>query len=251
MIATRSLQVILFIVLFYTWVSVMEWVAHKYIMHKQIIDNSHVNHHIDVRLDQSIHSSFHPEGLIFKPINQLILFFIGWTSAIMLWKVIGMNTWIPWYFLILFVLLISQLYFWMWNSMHSSYHLRYIEINTPMTNENGETSIIYGILPHFRPNKHNWLYKWMKRYHALHHMNKGESKGNYNIILPLTDHLFGTYTPKVDNRKYFSNPKNVPKTEQERWLAAHPVFDIKIVNDDLVLYREEHQIDWKELPRDL
>ena len=47
------------------------------------------------------------------------------------------------------------------------------------------------------------LYDWMWRNHALHHMQKGNTKGNYNIIVPGFDFLMGTHTDRVyDNAVY-------------------------------------------------
>lgn len=36
----------------------------------------------------------------------------------------------------------------------------------------------------------------------MHHLVKGQNKGNYNIILPGGDYLLGTYNSCVDNRDY-------------------------------------------------
>jgi len=78
-------------------------------------------------------------------------------------------------------------------------------------------------------------------------MNKGKSKGNYNIVVPLADYILGTHTPIIDNRKHFSDPKNIPKTQQEKWLAEHPVFELQIGDNDTVLYRETGK-KWEIMP---
>ena len=43
----------------------------------------------------------------------------------------------------------------------------------------------------------------------MHHLVKGQNKGNYNIILPGGDYLLGTYNSCVDNIDYCKNPNKI------------------------------------------
>ena len=80
----------------------------------------------------------------------------------------------------------------------------------------------------------------------MHHLNKGESKGNYNIICPFFDFVLGTYTSKVDNTLHFS--KNQPKTLQEKWLKEHLVFEIRVLDNNRIEYRDSGRTQWFPIP---
>ncbi len=244
---SKLMHIIIYIILFYIWASLLEWIIHKYIMHGEVITKSHIKHHISVKLNQHLQNTVNPYGLVFRIENQFILFIINCIAALLLWKLIGLDTWVPWYIIIIAMLISTQLYFWAWNSMHTAYHMHDIKINSYITDSKGDNIIIYGLLPHFNPNRNSAIYKFMKKYHAIHHMNKGKSKGNYNIVVPLADYILGTHTPIIDNRKHFSDPKNIPKTQQEKWLAEHPVFELQIGDNDTVLYRETGK-KWEIMP---
>lgn len=44
--------------------------------------------------------------------------------------------------------------------------------------------------------------KWVRRNHALHHLQKGSKKGNNNILIPLADHVLGKYNVCVDHEHF-------------------------------------------------
>ena len=48
----------------------------------------------------------------------------------------------------------------------------------------------------------NVYFNWANKNHIYHHLQKGDRKGNYNIILPGADILFGTYNTCIDNTEY-------------------------------------------------
>ena len=133
---------------------------------------------------------------------------------------------------------------YVWSSIHSHYHNRYIKTNKPLINKPNIT--IYSPLPFFIPNESSSIYKYLYWYHTLHHLNKGENKGNYNIIFPLFDFIFGTYKYNVDNTKHFL--KNHAKTSQEEWLKQHIIFDIHVDNNNTLEYKDVSSNTWNKLP---
>ena len=67
--------------------------------------------------------------------------------------------------------------------------------------------------------------KWIRRNHALHHLQKGKRKGNHNILLPLGDHMLGTYNYCVDHESYMKTLQNEPSPSEkdlEKIMRKHP-----------------------------
>lgn len=246
---------ILYIVFVYVYISIIEWSLHKYIMHGlglggslskmmgMTANNSHIQHHKETYLDQTLPAEHVVEGLIFNWLHMEIiatlLLFLGGT--VILWKYTIVNK-IPLYIIITTTILVNVLYLWTWSSIHSTYHQQYIVANDP-------NNMILSPLPFFQPNTSNPIYKYLFWYHTLHHLNKGESKGNFNIILPLADFIFGTYTPIVDNKLHFL--KNTPQNKQEEWLSNHKVFEIRILNDNIIEYKDIGTDKWNTFPNNV
>ena len=133
--------------------------------------------------------------------------------------------------------------------MHSAYHRKYVRTNRPIPNPKAGADItLWSPFPYFSPDTGSAAYRFMFKYHTLHHLNKGDGKGNFNIMmLPLADLLLGSHTRSVDNARHFS--EHPPRTAQERWLASHPVFDIRAERGNRIFYREPHGR-WAPLPED-
>jgi hypothetical protein len=132
------------------------------------------------------------------------------------------------------------IYIWSWNSIHTKYHDREISLKNQMS---------YNIIPFFKPDTSSFIYKYLYKYHTIHHLNKGKYKSNYNIICPLFDYIFNTYNSKVDNRLHFS--ENKPKTKQEEWLYNNQVFEIRIQNNNIIEYKLEDCDSWLIFPFDI
>ena len=229
---------VLFVVFLYILISFIEWVVHYYIMHfnepvKPILEyfnrnKSHVNHHKETRLDQSLPDDYKEESLVFNFDLQVsyVLFFIIFLGYLF-WRYFPGFKKYPLKYILIFISIVYIFYLYLWNSFHSHYHKKYVE--SPIKN--------------FIPDHENFVYKYLLWYHTLHHLNKGECKGNYNIICPLFDFIFGTYKSNVNNIRYFS--KNIPKNFREEWLLNHPVFDIRVINNS-IQYKDFDT--WKPLP---
>lgn len=251
---------IYYVIFLYILISFFEWIIHYYAMHyngglKNIlnyyninIENSHIDHHKETRLDQTLPDNYIEEGIVFNLLDADIFYisifvlggsYIFWLYFPKFKKSFSLISAL----LFSFVLLI--IYFWVWNSIHTNYHGRYIECNKKL--KNNPNIIIYSLFPNFSPNENSPVYKYLFWYHALHHLNKGVDKGNYNIIFPLFDHVFGFYKYNVNNTKYFSS--NKPNTPREKWLKEHLIFDIRITNNNKIEYKDINSNYWKLLPK--
>ena len=164
----------------------------------------------------------------------MVIFFYG------IWHLIPSLKVIPIIHYLLIIISSIFLYIWSWNSIHTRYHSKKISL---------KNQIKYSIIPFFKPDTNSIIYKYLFKYHTLHHLNKGENKGNYNIICPLFDHVFNTYNSKVDNKLYFS--KNKPSTKQEEWLFHNQVFDIRIQENNVIEYKLENKKKWLIFPFDV
>lgn len=258
MAPARRVRILAWAIAAYVWASLLEWMLHKWSMHglgllggvftKLKTTESHVQHHRDTDMQQGLAADYHPEGLVYEPKDMLLTWLAFLPGALGLWAAFGGRAMMPAGVVVALTVLAALGYFWTWNSMHTAYHKVYLPANRPIPNPKaggGATVRLWSPLPYFRPDKTSAAFRWLFLYHALHHLNKGVSKGNYNILLPLADALLGSYTPRVDNRAHFA--ANAPATAQEKWLSDHPVFEVRL-GDGALMYREAPGDDWAVLP---
>lgn len=194
-------------------------------------------------LVKSNHIDSDEKELIFQLFSPSIIFLIL-LIMIILYGIIHLipelkNTISIKYF-ILMTFIPMFIYIWSWNSIHTKYHNREVSLENQMS---------YNIIPFFKPDTNSRIYKYLYKYHTLHHLNKGKNKGNYNIVCPLFDYIFNTYNSKVDNKLHFL--ENKPKTKQEEWLYNNQVFDIRIQNNNIIEYKLENSDTWLTLPFDI
>ena len=246
---------IFFILFVYCMISLIEWVMHHYAMHgngivKLIMEyynlqNCHIDHHKEAKLDQSLPDDFIEEGIVFNIMDVEIIGIVVFLflSSYLYWQFVpGFKKSFSMTFIFVFIVLVSNLYYYTWSSIHSHYHKRYIEANQPL--KNNPTITVHSPLRFFIPNESSSIYKYLFWYHTLHHLNKSNPKCNYNIICPFFDFIFGSYRSKVDNTLYFS--KHNPTTEREKWLKTHSMFEIRITDKNTIEYLEKGK--WNELP---
>ena len=215
------------IILIYIIISFLEWYIHKYLMHytdnklinilnygfKKIYttihsfnqNTSHENHHIIVNNngDVNIEDDVMFMNIYNIPLIGIFGFFIYYLISKATKYKHNKNE-----YKIIFItfLIISCIYYLLWNTLHPSYH-----------NYNGFKN---------KSIKNNFIYKYLEKYHMIHHLNKGKDKCNYNIILPGADFLLGTYKGCVDNIDFCKN--NIFKTEKEIELCEKQIENIKI-----------------------
>ena len=185
----KHLLLICYIIFIYILISLIEWLSHYYLMHfngslKKImdyyhikLDNCHIDHHKETKLDQTLPDDCIEEGLVFN--------ILDWEMIVMLIFVILISylfwNFFPTFkksfsliFIIFITFIISNLYFYIWGSIHSNYHKRYIDVNVPL--KNNPDKIIYSPLKYFIPNQNSYIFKYLFWYHTLHHLNKGNEK---------------------------------------------------------------------------
>jgi hypothetical protein len=207
----------------------------------------HIKHHIDVSISQDLLDATDVERTVFTLQHSLAVVILAILILTPIWYLMGMNKYFKLWILIVFIVIYMLLNQWIWNSIHTAFHKIYVPTNVPIRNPTtGENVTIWG-LPPFVPNPSNPIYKYYYKHHAIHHLSKGESKCNYNIIQLGFDVIAGTNKSNIDNRAYFA--KHAPQNKQEEWLARHPVFDIKIGDDNIVYYRDTNSnLIWNKLP---
>ena len=243
------IAIVIFIIIFYVLTSLTEWCLHYFVMHKHGFklfniksqkekDDTHLEHHIKTHLTQN--NTGPEKGIVFDIFSLhvvlltsllLIIYSICWLIIPQLQSCISYKIYTT------IILFSSLFYYWCWGSIHSTYHNRKIKVSD---------QISYNLIPYFTPDVNSSIYKYLFTYHSLHHLNKGESKGNYNIICPLFDHIFQTYKSKVDNRLHFS--KNKPKTQQEEWLSKNQMFDVCAFDNNQLRYKLENSNEWLPFP---
>lgn len=188
----------------------VEWYIHRYLMHKhtnciihfinypikylykkvhgydQTVD--HVEHHTRVENDGSVYHEdngilFHIYGVPFIALITFILY------CIISYIIGNKHTRSEYMCNCLLCIFISFMYYYLWNILHPSYH-NYMDNKEKYINPWVEK---------------NPIYKFLLKYHLLHHLNKGDKKCNFNIIIPGADYLFGTYKGCVDNTHLLSD----------------------------------------------
>ena len=189
------------VILVYLLLTFWEWFIHCLIMHgdenKLIkipiigsylskIASSHLTHHKEVNMDMTLNNITNIHSLFFSWSIFTVLSSVMFVSLL----VVGFSFK---HSLILSVLL-GLLVCFLWNNWHTDMH-----------DSNVTIPLREGLPNHPGMISKGPIYKWLKRYHTTHHLQKG-NKYNYNIIFPGFDHLMGTYQECcIDNTKYCEN----------------------------------------------
>lgn len=153
----------------------------------------HLQHHNEVNMDMTLNHNRLDNSLFFSWSTLIVLFLITLLFGFGLKRVLkfgnlGVATW---------ALSIATVYSFLWNNIHLDMHK--VEKRIPMRR---------GISNFPQTLNKGPVYRWLWKYHAIHHLQKG-SKGNFNIVLPGCDNLFGTYQGTCfDNREYCKNTKD-------------------------------------------
>ena len=186
--------------------SIGEWVIHKYIMHNTegsfgrfIFGDNHIVHHMQVNSDMTLKEGEEHVGLYFGVFETLAVSVLFMVVQRIIMYIINFDCKITYSFGI--SLAVGLFYKFLWDFLHYSFHdlTDDLEINK--------------LIPYF--------YWWVKN-HAYHHLVKGEAKGNYNIIVPGADFLFGTYRSCVTNKEYCKKtPNEICDMEKKVKLLKH------------------------------
>ena len=176
------------------WVfTISEWLLHRFIMHRPstYLGKQHLMHHVStsahtMRVDRST-----PGYAIVLPDENLCLDTesVIYMSVVIVLLSFGvykltLNPYYAAYTLCLSVIF-GAFVFVVWNSIHPYLHRR---DGTDISDFALPARSVYRA-------RNNWYVDAMLRNHIMHHIIKGTSKGNYNIVLPGADWLFGTRNP--------------------------------------------------------
>ena len=178
---------ILITIIVYFIFSFSEYLIHRFIMHDNstIFGKEHLIHHKSTNNEtmQIIESSEldHRQNLCFDYDTLIITIVLFALYLFILRKFTKKKEYIIYSFL-LFVFL-SLFIVTIWNSIHCYMH----------NEDSSKKCKIYLSNDSIEKIKDTIYVKWIIWNHTLHHIRKGERKGNFNIVLPGADHLFGTY----------------------------------------------------------
>ena len=197
---------ILLVICLYAINSFFEYFFHKYCMHTNFLNNktissinnktkNHLLHHLDVKIDMKLDDKYinHLDGLyfnIYDTFNLIILFFIINTIII---KIIFKYK-ITYKYIILLSIINPISYYFLWNYIHPKMHQ----------------------ISNNKIDDMNFFEKILFKNHSYHHLQKGDKKGNYNIVYLGADYLFNAYNNCVDNKEYCKkNYKKLNKDAQQ------------------------------------
>lgn len=185
----EKIKILILIIILYLESSIGEVLIHKYFMHnkegsliRRLYGDMHINHHLDVLNDMKLKDNFGDRGLYFALSDSLyvsILTFMVWYPTI---KLFGYD--LGEEYLLVITTILGLIYKFTWDFLHYSFHQ----------------------ITELEKFKGSNVFKWLFINHSLHHLIKGKKKGNYNILFPGGDHLFGTYNSCIDNTEYCKNP---------------------------------------------
>jgi len=204
----------------YIIISFLEWYIHKYLMHRsdnQLInkvnhgfkqlyykihgsqqDEAHINHHQNVHNNGDV-TVVDDDGMFYHWAHIPLTTVVGFAIYYAVTKSFGYTHKVKEYAIIFGCFGgISYLYYILWNILHPSYHR-------------------YGEYAKYEFIRNNSVYKYLEKYHMIHHLNKGDNKCNFNILLPGFDHLAGTFRWSVDNNEYCKGKND--KTDKDRELC--------------------------------
>ena len=182
-------KLIILIIILYIELSIGEVIVHRYIMHnkegtliRKYYGNLHNTHHLDVLNDMKLKDEYNERGLYFALTDSFyvaILTFLVWYPTIQSFDIKLKSE-----YLVGICLVIGLIYKFSWDFLHYSFHQ----------------------ISELDKFKNNNLFLWLFKNHSYHHLVKGETKGNYNIIFPGGDYLFNTYNNCIDNKEYCKSP---------------------------------------------
>jgi len=203
-----NMEISNFLMLFYIFFSIVELTAHKYIMHcdkdslfSKIIAkipfinstyldtcNKHVQHHLEVKPDMELIENKNKSSL-FMGWSIFLYLFGAFLVCLLLAKYISGYD-ITYTNLILLAVVVTFVWEYIWNKVHvkmHNYEIDYSIKEGPYDENLFELDYVKNLL---------------LRNHTYHHLQKGERKGNYNVILLGADEWFNLNNKTIDNSEY-------------------------------------------------
>ena len=197
------LHQILFVLCLYFVFSFTEYFVHRNFMHakeKTTLSDNHWNHHKHTLDDMQLKKSDHYNsqvnkylGLYFTWTYTIIVFLIGLMEGFILYGslklVFDIDIDISSVCIWVFLFCIYQSSFW--NTIHPDIHNIHENISW-WDGIPGSSIWIFLFSSIYTLDQKMTLYDWCKKNHMMHHLRKGDSKGNYNITLPGADWIMDT-----------------------------------------------------------
>ena len=204
----KYINLINFILLFYIFFSIVEFLAHKYVMHcdknsflSKIIGyipglrtqyfltcEKHMQHHLEVEPDMTLSNNKYKESLFMGWNIFMYLFFVCLLCGILSKNI--SKYMFSYKYLFIFCGIITFIWEYLWNKVHvkmHNYDINYSIIEGPYDEKLFNLDIFKDIL---LPN------------HRNHHLQKGDKKGNYNVIILGADEWFGYNNKNFENSEY-------------------------------------------------
>lgn len=199
------IQWVYYVFMIYLFISFIEWFIHKNIMHGDAdklgkvpfigdyladVARCHKQHHMDVLMNMDYVNPKLTDGFVW--LNTLLFIVLTFIYLRLITSLDNKT-------ILILVTMISVTYSFIWNTIHNSMH------NTTETIK--ITQGVPSILIDNTPFKNNLLYQKLYVNHAIHHLQKGDIKYNFNIIFPFFDYIFLTkkYGVCFDNTNYCRN----------------------------------------------
>jgi hypothetical protein len=155
----------------------------------------HIKHHLDVKYNMELNKNYvnNLDGLYFIWSSVVLLSIFAYLIYYVIIKVLFKYD-IENKYILLLAISVLLLYRLIWNYIHPKMH--------QLSKEKIEDM--------------NFIEKFLFKNHAYHHLQKGDKKGNYNIVVVGADHLFNDYNKCIDNKEYCKkNYNKLNKDSQE------------------------------------
>jgi len=187
---------LLFYILIYVGLTFGEYFVHKYVMHnkdgsiiRRLYGDSHVKHHLDVMGDMTLKDDHNEKGLYFNIQGMLLMSMCNFMVFYIIRLILDID--LSNAYILMISVSIAGIYGLIWNNLHCVFHKLYGDIDT-----------------------YNFYVRWSYKNHAYHHLQKGDDKGNYNIILPGADQILGAYRTCVNNLTYCTTGQVTPNNKE-------------------------------------
>ncbi len=112
------------------------------------------------------------------------------------------------------------IYMLLWNKTHAQMHQQQADI----TLKEGPSD--YNMIPI------KWYLNLIYLNHVKHHLQKGDMKGNYNVVMIGADEWLGTNVKVIDNREYCKDPEkkneNICKVDKYQYIPLDKIQDVVI-----------------------
>lgn len=201
-----------FILFNYAFISINEYFIHRYITHSKegdwitrlpffgdfvtYMSASHVQHHKEVNPDMTMDNVSDESSLYFD-------WSVYFRFSVMLFFLILLSRYISNYdisikYIVLITLTLTFIHVYLWNKIHKSMHdvdINFSIYDGPYDNNLFDLTFVK-----------NLLYE----NHRIHHLKKGDTKGNYNIIFLGADEWFGSNNKTADNTEYCKTHMDEP-----------------------------------------